>query len=161
MLKKGLALVLVVAVFAAVGYFAEPLLFRPPPPPTPDPGAASQAAPPPPKQTLFKMPLGKFTLQVSQKKRRMHLLFDVDIYIAGAANFEKMNGAMGRAKLRDTTIREISEMAEAALWIDIDDIESLDRRFLAEQIVRQLYLTYPMVRTARINQFTATISVRP
>ncbi|WP_372884245.1 flagellar biosynthesis protein FlgH [Shimia sp.] len=158
MLKKVLVLVLAAAVFAAAGYFAEPFLFRPP---EPEVTAEDGQAPAPPPQTLFKMPLGKFVLQMSHKKRRMHLLFDVDIYIAGAANFEKMNGAMGRAQLRDTTIREISEMAEAALWIDIDDIENLDRRFLAEQLVRQLYLTYPMVRTARINQFTATISVMP
>ena len=156
MLKKVLVLVLAAAVFAAAGYFAEPFLFRPE-----APAEDVHTSHAPPKETLFKMPLGKFTLQVSQKKRRMHLLFDVDIYIAGAANFEKMNGAKGRAKLRDTTIREISEMAEAALWINIDEIENLDRRFLVEQLVRQLYLTYPMVRTARINQFTATISARP
>ncbi len=156
MLKKVLVLILATAVCAVAGYFAEPFLFRP------DPVVEQAHVPTKPRApTLFKMPLGKFTLQVSQKKRRMHLLFDVDIYIAGSANFEKMNGAMGRALLRDATIREISEMAEAALWINVDEIESLDRRFLAEQIVRQLYLTYPMVRTARINQFTATISARP
>jgi hypothetical protein len=113
-----------------------------------------------PKEMLFKMPLGKFTLQVVENKRILHMLMDLDVYIAGNANFEKMNGAMGRAQFRDTTISEIAEMAETAMWVREENINDLDRRFLAEQIVRRLYQTYPSVRTARINQFVATVNVR-
>lgn len=155
MLKFALISVVGAAIFAAAGFFAEPYLFRPPPPTSPSEVDGGK-----PAEVLYKMPLGKFTLQVVQRKRSVHLLFDIDVYMAGSANFEKMNGAMGRAELRDTTIREIAEMAETALWANTEDLETLDKRFLAEEIVRQLYLTYPMVRTARVNQLTASVSVR-
>ena len=155
MLKKIIILLGVVIAFAAAGFFAEPYLFRPAPS-----TMETMDAPEKPQEQLFKMPLGKFTLQIIHKKRTLHLLFDIDVYIAGLANFERMNGAMGRASLRDATIRELSKMSETALWVDSQKIEDLDRRFLAEQIVRQLYRTYPMVRTARVNRMDASVSAR-
>ena len=67
---------------------------------------------------------------------------------------------MGRVKLRDATVAAIAEIAETALWVDREDIQNIDRRVLVEDIVRRLYRTFPMVQTARINEFAATVSVR-
>lgn len=150
----GLALALP---FGAAGYFGEQFVARPEPEEkmAKEPMAAKVES-----DMLFKMPLGKFTIRVAKETRVLHLLFDIDLYLLGATEFERLNGAMGRALLRDGTISVISEMAETALWITEEELENLEKRFLAEQIVRKLYLTFPMVRTARINQFTAGVSVR-
>jgi len=156
MVKKLLVLLLIPAVMAVAGYFAEPFLFRPDPA-TEAPAEEAQKERPP---VLFKMPLGKFTVQVPKNTQTLHMRFDIDVYLEGAANFERLNGAMGRATLRDAMVSEIAEMAQTALWVNDDDIANLDRRFLAEQIVRRLYRSFPMLKTAQVNEFSANFSAR-
>ncbi|MGV6810884.1 MAG: flagellar biosynthesis protein FlgH [Brevirhabdus sp.] len=155
-MKKIVLLLPILAVMGAAGFFAEPYLFRPPEILT-EQAAAPEAET---KEVLFKMPLGKFTMQVVGNRRTLHLLFDIDVYLAGAANFERLNGAMGRAQLRDVTVREVAELAETALWVNDENIANLDPRLLAEEIVRRLYRTFPSVRTAKVNQFAANVSVK-
>ncbi len=156
MKKKLLIAFPIILVMLAAGYFLEPYIFQS----APDSEAVADMEPKKPKVMLFKMPLGKFTLQVVKDKRNLHMNFNIDVYIAGSAEFERMNGAMGRVKLRDATVAAIAEIAETALWVDREDIQNIDRRVLVEDIVRRLYRSFPMVQTARINEFAATVSVR-
>lgn len=156
MVKKLLFLIPLLAIMVVAGYFAEPYVFRPPEALMTPVETVEQ----PKSEMLFKMPLGKFTVQVPRNKQTLHMRFDIDVYLQGAANFERMNGAMGRAQLRDATVREIAEMAHTAVWMNDDNIKDLDRRFLAEQIVRRLHRSFPMLKTARVNEFAANVSVK-
>lgn len=109
---------------------------------------------------LFNMPLGTFTLRVTKGHQILHLLLDVDVYVQGAAEFEAMGGAMGRAQLRDGLIAAIADIAETAVWSEETFVQTYDLRLLAEQIVHKLHANFPMIVTARINTFAASISVR-
>ncbi len=113
-----------------------------------------------PEEILYKMPLGKFTVQVLQPRSILHLLMDVDVYIAGAANFERLNGAEGRNRLRDATVTIISDMAETTLWLEKGEEEHIDQTKLAEDIVRKLHQSFLSIRTARINEFNYARSLR-
>lgn len=114
-----------------------------------------------PEEILYKMPLGKFTVQVLQPRSVLHILLDLDVYIAGSANFERLNGLEGRNRLRDATVSVISDMAETTLWLDKGEEKNIDQEQLAEDIVRKLHLKFRSLRTAQINEFNTARSLRP
>lgn len=113
-----------------------------------------------PDEILYKMPLGKFTVQVLQPRSSLHILLDLDVYIAGAGNFERLNGLEGRNRMRDATVGIISDMAETTLWLDKGEEEHIDKAKLAEDIVRKLHLKFRSLRTAQINEFNTARSLR-
>lgn len=113
-----------------------------------------------PEEILYKMPLGKFTVQVLQPRTSLHILLDLDVYIAGAANFERLNGLEGRNRMRDATVGIISDMAETTLWLEKGEEEHVDQAKLAEDIVRKLHLKFRSLRTAQINEFNTARSLR-
>ena len=106
------------------------------------------------------MPLGKFTVQVLQPRSALHILMDLDVYIAGAANFERLNGLEGRNRMRDATVGIISDMAETTLWLERGEEEHIDQAKLAEDIVRKLHVKFRSLRTAKINEFNTARSLR-
>lgn len=111
-------------------------------------------------EILYKMPLGKFTVQVLQPRSALHILLDLDVYIAGSANFERLNGLEGRNRMRDATVGIISDMAETSLWLEKGEEEQIDQAQLAEDIVRKLHLKFRSLRTAKINELTTARSLR-
>ena len=113
-----------------------------------------------PEEILYKMPLGKFTVQVLQPRSSLHILLDLDVYIAGSGNFERLNGLEGRNRMRDATISIISDMAETTLWLEKGEEEHIDQDQLAEDIVRKLHLKFRSLRTAKINEFNTARSLR-
>ena len=113
-----------------------------------------------PEEILYKMPLGKFTVQVLQPRSALHILLDLDVYIAGAANFERLNGLEGRNRMRDATVGIISDMAETTLWLERGEEEHIDQAQLAEDIVRKLHVKFRSLRTAKINEFNTARSLR-
>ena len=111
-------------------------------------------------ELMYKMPLGGFTMQVMQRKRSLHLVFDIDVYVMGAASFQEINGALGRARLRDATVAAIADLAETDMSFRKPVTDDASKVALAEKIVRKLYVNFPIVRTARINRFIAKTSAR-
>lgn len=154
-MKKLLLVALVPLVMGAAGFGAGWFLM-----PRPAPVSATAGADNAPKEVLFKMPLGKFTIQVLQPGRILHIVIDMDVYIAGAADFERLNGANGRARLRDATIAAASDLAETTLWTDKGTEDALDKNVLAEQIVRKLHSSFNTVRSGRINELWVTENAR-
>ena len=90
---KYLILIMCVIGAGALGYFGEGYL-RPVRAAKSDPNASDK------QDLLFNMPLGKFTMQITQNRKVLHLVFDLDVYIMGASAFQSLNGAVGRARLR-------------------------------------------------------------
>ncbi|WP_131814607.1 flagellar biosynthesis protein FlgH [Cognatishimia maritima] len=119
-------------------------------------GAAHATA----EEILYKMPLGKFTIQVLQPKSVLHILLDLDVYIAGAADFERLNGLEGRNRMRDATVGIISDMAESTLWLEKGEEDNINQQELATDIVRKLHMKFRPLRTAKINEFHAERSLR-
>jgi len=154
--KKILMIFVVPLIMGAVGYAAGVFLI---PTSAPSSGRSTEAAAPA-RETLYKLPLGRITIQVMQPRRIVHIRIDLDVYIAGAGEFEKINGAKGRAYLRDATIAAISDLAESTLWTDEGREMDIDKEELARQIVLKIYRDFPMVRTARVNRFDTTRSAR-
>ena len=155
-MKKLLLVIVVPLIMGAVGYAAGVFL-APAPAPSSGHGAGDADSV---RETLYKMPLGKFTIQVIQPGRIVHIRIDMDVYVAGAGEFEKINGAEGRAYLRDATIAAISDLAESTLWTDEGREKNIDKEELARQIVMKIYRKFPMIRTARVNEFETTRSAR-
>lgn len=117
---------------------------------------ATQASAQTPRDPLlYRMPLGKFTIQVLQPRRILHVQIDMDVFLADATSFERLGDAEGRARLRDATVAAASDLAETLLWVDPGEEDSLDQKALADQIVLKLNNSFPSVRTARINTFVA------
>lgn len=155
-MKKLLIILLGPIILGPTGYFIGGMMAPEPTPAEPAPVAAHVVK----EEILYKMPLGKFTVQVLQPRSILHLLMDVDVYIAGAANFERLNGAEGRNRLRDATVTIISDMAETTLWLEKGEEEHIDQTKLAEDIVRKLHQSFLSIRTARINEFNYARSLR-
>lgn len=153
MLKVIVMAVLVLGA-GALGYLGERFM-RPTAAPPPEHAPMEKT-----KKLLFKLPLGKFTMQIIQTKSTMHLAFDLDVYVMGEGAFQGINGAVGRAKLRDATVTAIAELAETDhdLAETEDDAGRMEQ--LAEKLVRKLYVDFPEIRTARINKLTANVSLR-
>lgn len=142
-------IVVLAALAGAAGYFGEALL-RPSAAPEGEMPVAEKK-----QELLFKMPLGKFTMQITEPQRIIHLVFDIDLYVMGAGAFQDINGAVGRAELRDATVTAIAEIAETKLGLADAVMDEAGKTRLAEEIVRELYPNWPMVRAARINSFIA------
>ncbi|GHG85508.1 hypothetical protein GCM10010961_12620 [Pseudodonghicola xiamenensis] len=153
--RKLLFLISLILAMAGLGFAAGRLLW----PRVMAPGgpAASATAQPP---LLYKMPLGKFTIQVLQPDRILYVQIDMDALIAGAANFERLGDAKGRAQLRDATIRSASDLAETMLWVSPGAEDTLDQQALADQIARKVHNSFPSVRSAQINNFTTHTTPR-
>lgn len=147
-MKKLLFLALVPLILGPAGFVAGRFLI-----PAPDPSESMAATDSAPREILYKMPLGKFVIQVLQPGKILHILIDMDVYISGATTFERMNGAKGRAILRDATITAVSDLAETALWIDEGAESQLDKDLVAEQIVRKLQTSFVAVQAAQIKEF--------
>jgi flagellar basal body-associated protein FliL len=158
--KKLLFIVVVPLIMAAVGYAAGVFLAPEPAMQAGQYTEGGSAASDAPREILYKMPLGKFIIQVMRPARIVHIRINLDVYIAGAGEFEKINGSEGRARLRDATIGIISDMAETTLWVEEGKEKDIDKEELARQIVRSLYRKFPMVRSARVNEFDTTRSAR-
>lgn len=153
MLKVMVMAVLVIGA-GALGYVGERFM-RPKPAPPPENIAMDK-----PKKLLFKLPLGKFTMQIIQTRSTLHLAFDLDVYVMGAGAFQGINGAVGRAKLRDATVTAIAELAETDQDLAESDDDAARMEELAERLVRKLYVDFPEIRTARINKLKANVSLR-
>jgi len=138
----------------ALGFFGERML-RPS-----DAPAAQYAGASPNSQLLFKFPLGNFTMQIQQSNKILHMAFDIDVFVMGAKAFNNINGAVGRAKLRDGMVTAIAELAETDASFAVNDDDAERKKILAQKIVRKLYLDFPMVRTARINQLHSVTTLR-
>lgn len=153
MLKIAAVVVMVVGA-GTVGYFGESFI-RPKPAPSPENTAFAAE-----KQLLFKLPLGKFTMQIMQRDRTLHIAFDMDVYVMGAHAFQKINGAVGRARLRDAIVTALAELAETDPDIGqpIDDDIRMEQ--LAAKLVRKLFVDFPEIRTGRINNFNANATLR-
>ena len=141
-----------VVIAGAVGYFGERFM-------RPIESLASENAVVNKKtELLYKMPLGNFTMQVVLGKRTLHLVFDIDVYVMGASAFQEINGAEGRARLRDATVAAIAELAETDLNFETLVMDDASKTALAEKIVRKLYTNFPTVRTGQINNLFTNIS---
>lgn len=151
---KFLILGVAVAGAGAAGYFGEQF-FRPTAAPEGEHAAVAKKP-----ELLFELPLGKFTMQIIRDNQILHLLFDVDVFILGSAEFQKINGAVGQARLRDATVTAIAELAETELALAETVMNEEGRTALAAQIVRKLYVDFPIIRTARINSFVANTTAR-
>ena len=112
------------------------------------------------KTVVYKMPLGEFTFQVLQPDRILHIVVDMDVFISEVAAYEELGSKGGRARLRDTTITAVSDMAETILWVGEGEETDLDKETLAQQIVLQLHKSFPPVKSARINQFHVSSAPR-
>tara|TARA_R110000787_G_scaffold79571_3_gene173854 strand:- start:2807 stop:3265 length:459 start_codon:yes stop_codon:yes gene_type:complete len=150
---KYVILIMCVIGAGALGYFGEGYL-RPVRAAKSDPNASDK------QDLLFNMPLGKFTMQITQNRKVLHLVFDLDVYIMGASAFQSLNGAVGRARLRDATVTAISELAETDPNLAQPHEAEARQAELTSQIVRKLYVTFPSVRTARLNSFHANVTAR-
>jgi hypothetical protein len=141
-----------VAASAAVGYFVEPVLRG-----EKAPSSAQMEEKP---ALLFKLPLGKFTTQILMRENVLHVVFDMDVYVVGAEAFERTNGALGVARLRDATVRALSELIETN-YTFADMLEAPEgKAALAEMLVRKLYRSFPEIRTARINTLQTSVTDR-
>lgn len=109
-----------------------------------------------PSEILYKLPLGRFTVQVLKPERFFNIRFNMDVFITGAANFEKMNGGISRGRMREDVILHLSNMVETTLWVQESRETEIDQDELALAIARKLYQTYPMVRSALISDFVTS-----
>lgn len=162
-MKTILIIVLAPLIFGVAGYFLGQMLAPEPTPPAEvaeadaemvkeeKPGTAHATE----NEILYKMPLGRFTVQVMQPNNVLHIVIDMDVYLAGAGEFERLNGAEGRARLRDSAISVLSDMAETSLWVDEGEEYNIDRLKMTEEIVRKMHRNFDAIRTARINKFGA------
>lgn len=112
------------------------------------------------QELLFKMPLGGLTTQIMQSTRIIHIVMDVDVYLASASEFEKLNGAEGRALLRDATITALSDMAETTLWLKDEDKDAVTNEALASQITFNLIRKFNTVRGTRVNKLIVAFTKR-
>ena len=153
-MTKLLIMAVCVAGAGALGYFGERLLRPAAAPATLNPFATEKS------ELLFKLPLGKFTMQIAQKTRKVHIAFEIDVYIMGSSAFQNINGAVGQAKLRDGMVTAIAELAETDPELLEGDNKEANKKALAEKIVRKLYVDFPMVRAARLNRFDVDTTLR-
>lgn len=163
-MKKLLIILLGPLILGPAGYFLGKML-APPPAPVEEMAEKKEEekagkAHATPELILYKMPLGNFTVQVMQPKNVLHIVVNMDVYIAGANEFERLNGAHGRASLRDSVIAILSDMAETSLWVPEGAEKDMDHREIVEEVVRKLHLKYNSIYTAKINEFNTTRTAR-
>ncbi len=102
------------------------------------------------RETLYKLPLGEFTVQVVKPERFFNIYFELEVFVAGASNFERLYRRVNRSRMRAEVTEYLSTMVETSLWVDEVQRKDLDGDELAMRIARNLYQTYPMVRSARL-----------
>lgn len=107
-------------------------------------------------ETTYKLPLGRFTMQIVKPSRFYNIRFNMDVYITGAANFEKMNGGLARNQMREEILRKLSDMVETTLWVDESNNSDITADQISEMITKRLILTYPMVKTAQISDLASS-----
>ena len=154
-MKKLLAIPLVALVMGGAGFALGRYFF---PPETAAPATD-------PEETegngvLYKLPLGSLTFQVLQPTRILHIVIDLDVFVSDAAVYEQLGNTGGRARLRDTTIASVSDMAETMLWVKKGEERMIDKVALAQQIVQKLHNSYPAVKSVQINQFLVSNNAR-
>ncbi|WP_417672508.1 hypothetical protein [Pseudodonghicola sp.] len=154
-MRKLLLILLAPLLMGGVGFAAGRLLF-------PREASASQKASAATQREamLYKMPLGRFTIQVLQPDRILYVQIEMDVLIAGATNFERLGDAEGRARLRDATISAASDLAETMLWVTPGQEDGLDQQALADQIALKVHNSYPSVRSAQIDSFVTHATPR-
>ncbi|MGC1504519.1 MAG: flagellar biosynthesis protein FlgH [Sulfitobacter sp.] len=149
---KILIMLVMVAGAGALGYFGERFV-RMTEAPAPENSADDTRG-----KLLYKMPLGGFTIQLPQGAQTLNLMFDIDVYVMGETAFQDINGAVGRARLRDATVMAIADLAETDISF-YDAITSEGGKVaLSEKIVRKIYINFPSVRTARINKLVSDVN---
>lgn len=146
-MKKCVLLLVLLLAMAGVGFAAGKYLA----PPKDAPTQSSEQ-----KETFYKLPLGRFTVQVMKPKRALNIRFNMDVFIVGAANFEKMNDGLSRNQMREEVIRHLSNMVETTLWVQETEQQDIDQLQLASTIVQKLKRNYPMVRKAEIFDFATS-----
>ncbi len=159
-MKFILVIAVAVGLAGAAGFFIGGSFFQQEATSDPMPETQEDVAKDVPAAPLFQMPLGKFTMRVTRKTRVAHVLMDLDVFMQGATAFEKMNGAIGRARLRDASVIAFASLAESSRWSNPDAFTDLNKRALAEEVVRKIHEEFPMVVTARFNQLTISESLR-
>lgn len=112
------------------------------------------------KDTLYKLPLGRFTIQVVKPNRFLNIRFNMDIFIVGAANFDSMNDGLSRNQMREDVIRYLSDLVETTLWVKETSQEDIDQVGLARIIIQKLKRDYPMVRRAEMSNFATSRTER-
>ena len=147
-MKKLFAIPLVALVMGGAGFVLGRYFF-PPEAAVPAPGPEGSEG----KAVLYKLPLGNLTFQVLQPTRILHIVIDLDVFVSEAAVYEQFGNTGGRARLRDTTISAVSDMAESMLWVRRGEEDKIDKVALAQQIVQKLHNSYPAVKSAQINTF--------
>lgn len=153
-MKRILILLMLPLLFAPVGYYVGLRLVGEPAP------AADENAIEAAETVLYKMPLGGLTIQVLQSKSILHVVMDLDVFLEGASEFERLSGAEGRAMLRDATITAISDLAETTLWVQEGQEKTITDEALAKQIAFKLYRKFDAVRATRINRLLVLRSNR-
>ncbi|WP_281990594.1 flagellar biosynthesis protein FlgH [Sulfitobacter geojensis] len=149
---KILIMLAMVAGAGALGYFGERFVRVTQAPAST--GAKKDAS----SALLYKMPLGGFTVQLPRGVQTLNLKFDLDVYVMGATAFQEINGAVGRARLRDATVVAIADLAGSDITFhDVITAEG-NKVTLAEMLVRKLYVNFPTVRAARINTLISNLS---
>ena len=108
------------------------------------------------RELLFKLPLGQFTMQIVKPSLFLNVVFDMDVYIAGAGNFEEMNGGLSRNEMRDEVIRLLSNMVETSLWVDEENVKDVTPEQLESRIIQKLTHSYPMVRSIEISDLVSS-----
>lgn len=106
---------------------------------------------------LFKLPLGRFTVQLLKPSKITNIRFNMDVFIVGAANFERMNGGLERNQMREDIIRLYSNLVETRLWIEDESATSIDGQRLADLLLKRLIIHYPMIRSVSITDVAANL----
>ena len=147
---KGLIILgVLIAIMGGAGYAAGKF-FAPPLPPEPAMIDVGEK-----KETIYKLPLGRFTVQVVKPTRFFNMRFEMDVFVAGAANFERMSSNLHRSEMREDVIKHLSNMVETTLWVKESVNTDPVPDDVAIAIARKLYQTYPMIRSAQISNFVS------
>ncbi|RMH41775.1 MAG: hypothetical protein D6688_11110 [Alphaproteobacteria bacterium] len=105
-------------------------------------------------ERLYKLPLGRFTFQTYAPNKERHYVAEMDVLIAGAADFERINGADGKNRLRDAVIAVTADLAESPNWEDL--ASSPEHDDLEAEITSRLSARFPMVRKTKVLSFIAS-----
>ena len=112
------------------------------------------------KEVLYKLPLGRFTVQVIKPDEYLNIRFKLDVFIVGAANFERMSDGLSRLKMREDVMRLLSNMAETSLRTEDRATTLLEPDNLAHTIASKLHHGYIMVRTAKVTELASSLAER-
>lgn len=149
---KRLALLLAICTFMGATGFLAGRYFKP--------VEAESASAVSGQETLYKLPLGRFTMQIVKPSRFYNIRFNMDVFITGATNFENMNGGLARNQMREDVIKQLSNLVETTLWVEEKNETDIGADEIAEMIKRRLMLIYPMVKTIQVSDLASSRVVR-